>query len=85
MAFLTVVEICKRCDLRDIDQVIRGAKIFEERQGVKPDALVVFSYTGDIEKGVLETASKKGVIVKWRTRRLARRLLELSKKKRSNI
>jgi len=79
--FFAVIEICKKCDLRDIEQVIRGAKILEEKEGIKPDVLVVFSYTGDMEKSVLEAASKKGVIVEWSTRRLVKKLLELSKKK----
>ncbi len=82
--FIAAIEICKRCDLRDIDQVIRGAKILEEKEGIKPDVLVVFSYTGEIEKGVMDLANREGIIVEWNTRRLVRKLLELSKMKQNN-
>ena len=30
--FLALIEICKKCTMKDLDQVIRGAKIFEEKE-----------------------------------------------------
>ena len=80
--FLALIEVCKRCDERDIKQVLSGAKSFEEREGVKPDVLVVFSYTGEIDKKVLEEAKKRNIIVEWNIRRLVRKLLALAKERK---
>ena len=56
----------------DIRQVLEGAKRFQEVEGVRVDALVVFSYTGDIPKDVLEEAKQHGVIVTSSIRELAK-------------
>jgi len=65
--------------MKDLDQVIRGAKTFEEKEGVKPSILVIFSYTGEIDEKVLEKAKSKGILVEWSTRRLAKTLLKLAR------
>ncbi|MGQ4892103.1 MAG: hypothetical protein ACP6IP_06400 [Candidatus Njordarchaeia archaeon] len=79
--FVAVIEVCKRCDLRDLDQVVEGAEALERLEGIKPDVLIVFSYTGDVDEGVLEEAERRGIIVEWNTRRLVRKILESSKEK----
>jgi len=76
--FLALIQICKKCDLRDVKQVIRGAQIFEEREGIKPSALVILSYTGEVPEDVLEEAKRKNIIVECNTRRLVRKLLDLA-------
>ena len=78
--FLALIEICKKFTMKDLDQVIRGARIFEEKEGIRPSVLVVFSYTGEIDKKILEEAKKRGILIEWSTRRLVRRLLKLAKK-----
>jgi len=37
----------------------RGARIFEEIEGAKPDVLVVYSYMGGTPQDVIEEAKKK--------------------------
>ena len=76
--FLALIEVCKRCDIRDVKQVVKGAKIFEEKEGVKPNVLVVFSYTGEVDEDAIEEARKRNIIIEWNTRRLVKKLLELS-------
>ena len=50
-------------------------------EGIEADVLVVFSYTGDIDEMAVKEAKKKGVIIESSTRKLVKKLLELSKRK----
>ncbi|MEX0569293.1 MAG: hypothetical protein Q6363_009105, partial [Candidatus Njordarchaeota archaeon] len=59
-----------------------GAKKFEEVEGVRPDVLIVFSYTGKIPESVLEEAERCGVIVESSIRRLAMRIRNMSVSKK---
>ncbi|MEX2689672.1 MAG: hypothetical protein Q6351_005040 [Candidatus Njordarchaeum guaymaensis] len=79
--FTAAIEVCKRCDVRDIEQVIRGAEVLKALEGIEADVLVVFSYTGDIDEMAVKEAKKKGVIIESSTRKLVKKLLELSKRK----
>ena len=79
--FTAVIEVCKRCNVRDIEQVIRGAEVLKALEGIEADVLVVFSYTGDIDEMAVKEAKKKGVIIESSTRKLVKKLLELSKRK----
>lgn len=58
--FLALVRLCKKCDLEDVNHVLYGAKVFEEMEGVKPNALAVFSYTGEMDPRVREEAERRG-------------------------
>ncbi|MGQ4894214.1 MAG: hypothetical protein ACP6IQ_06330 [Candidatus Njordarchaeia archaeon] len=80
-SFTAAIEVCKRCDVRDIEQVIRGAEVLKALEGIEADVLVVFSYTGDIDEMAVKEAKKKGVIIESSTRKLVKKLLELSKRK----
>ena len=80
--FIALVEICKTCSISDIEQIIRGAKKYEEIEGVKPAVLIIYSYTGKPPKKVIEEAEKYGIIVEHGTRRLANKLLEFISVKR---
>lgn len=79
---MAVIEVCKKCDLRDLDQVVEGAKALERLESIKPDILIVFSYTGDIDEEVLKEAKRRGIIVEWNTRRLVKKILENAEKTR---
>ncbi|MGQ4891264.1 MAG: hypothetical protein ACP6IP_02130 [Candidatus Njordarchaeia archaeon] len=79
--FVAAIEVCRKCDVRDVEQVIRGAKVLKEKEGIDPDVLVVFSYTGEVDDRAIKEAEKSGVIIESSTRRLVRKLLELSKMK----
>jgi len=81
--FIGLMEICRKCEMKDVRQVTEGARIFEEIEGIKPDVLIIFSYTGEISKDVVEEAKKKGIIVESSIRRLAKRLVELREKRQS--
>jgi len=78
--FIGLIEICKRCDMKDLRQVVEGARIFEEIEGAKPDALVIYSYMGGTPQDVIEEAKKKKIIVESSIRKLAKRLIEIRKK-----
>ena len=65
--FVGVVEICRTCSLDDVRQVVIGAKKFEEVEGVRPDVLIVFSYTGKISESVLEEAERCGLFSNFLT------------------
>ncbi len=78
--FLALVQVCKRCDLEDLRQIVRGARAFEELEDVRPNLLVIFSYTGEASSGVIEEAKKKGIIVEWNIRKLAKKLIKYAKK-----
>ncbi len=77
--FFVLVEICKTCRIDDIRQVIEGAKKFAKSEGIRPQALVIFSYTGDIDPEVYEEAEKKGIIVENNIRHLAKKLIQIEK------
>ncbi len=79
--FYVLIQICKTCDPRDLKQVLRGAEKFKETEGVEPDVLVIFSYTGQASPEVIKEAEKRGIIVEHNIRRLARRLVELHRRK----
>ena len=76
--FYALIQICRTCDLRDVRQVLEGARKFEEIEGTRPSVLAIFSYTGRIGDDVLEEAKKHNIIVEHSIRRLAQRLRELS-------
>ncbi|MEX0568805.1 MAG: hypothetical protein Q6363_006555 [Candidatus Njordarchaeota archaeon] len=80
--FYAIIEICKRCDLDDVRQVVEGARKFEQMEGIKPDILIIFSYTGQVDKDVLEEAKKLGIIVENNIRRLSKFLISRIEKKK---
>ena len=83
--FIALLQICKKCDLDDIRQLNRGAQAFEKIEGVKPDVLVLFSYTGEIDEDVFEEAAKKNIIVEKSTRSLVKKLLKIANKRKTDL
>ena len=80
-SFVAAIEICKKCDVRDVEQVVKGANILKKKEGIIVDALIVFSYTGEVDEKAVKEAKKRGVIIESSTRKLVKKLLELKSKK----
>ncbi len=71
-AVIEICEICKKCDLDGIRQVVAGARKFERVEGKKPDILAVFSYTGEIDRDALDEARRLGIVVENNMGRLVK-------------
>ncbi len=70
--FLAIIEICKKCDMRDLEQVLKGAEILEKTENRRPDLLIIYSYTGLIDEKTKKESEKHGVIIETSTRRLVK-------------
>ena len=56
---------------------------YKETENLESNALVIFSYTGEIHHEVLDEANKKGIIVENNIRKLAKKLLALTKERKN--
>ena len=83
--FYAIIEICKKCDMNDVRQVVEGARKFEQIEGAKPDLLIIFSYTGHVDKDALEEAKRLGIIVENNIRRLSRLVISRIKEKKRHV
>jgi len=74
---VALVEIAKTGAEADIEQLLEGARIYEQIKGEKPNALVLFIYAERPPEWLVEEAEKHGIIVDNSPKRIARALAKI--------
>ena len=76
---IALVEIAKLGSEEDVEQLLEGARIYRERMGEEPSALVLYVYARRPPEELVRLCERHGVIVDNSPRRIARRLAELDR------
>jgi len=79
---VALVEIAKTGAEADIEQLLEGARIYEQIKGEKPNALVLFIYAERPPAWLIEEAEKHGIIVDNSPKRIARALAKIEEELR---
>ena len=74
---VALIEIAKTGAEADIEQLLEGARIYEQIRGEKPNALALFIYAEKPPEWLIEEAGKHGIIVDNSPRRIARALARI--------
>ena len=74
---LALVQMAKTGTEEDVAQLLAGARIYKERLGEEPNALVLYVYAGRPSEELLRLCEEHGIIVDNSPKRIARRLAEL--------
>lgn len=76
---IALVEIGRGTE-RDVEQLVEGARIYEEREGKRPDALVLYVYAREPPGETVRICEEHGIIVDCSPKRIARKLAEMDEK-----
>ena len=79
---VALVEIAKTGAEADIEQLLEGARIYEQIKGEKPNALVLYIYAERPPEWLVEEAEKHGIIVDNSPKRIARALAKIEEELR---
>ena len=74
---VALIEIAKTGAEADIEQLLEGARIYEQIRGEKPNALALFIYAEKPPEWLIEEAGKHGIIVDNSPKRIARALARI--------
>jgi len=77
---IALVQMAKKGSEEDVEQLLEGARIYEERVGERPNALVLFIYADRPSEALVKACEERGIIVDNSPRRIARRLAELDER-----
>ena len=76
---IALVEIGRGTE-RDVEQLVEGARIYEEREGKRPDALVLYVYAREPPGETVRICEEHGIIVDCSPKRIAHKLAEMDEK-----
>ncbi len=79
---VALVEIAKTGAEADIEQLLEGARIYEQIKGERPNALVLFIYAERPPEWLVEETEKHGIIVDNSPKRIARALAKIEEELR---
>jgi len=74
---IALVQMAKKGSEEDVEQLLEGARIYEERIGERPNALVLYVYASRPSEELVRLCERHGIIVDNSPRRIAARLAEL--------
>ena len=74
---IALVQIAKTGSEEDVEQLLEGARIYEERMGERPNALVLYVYAGRPSGELVRLCERHGIIVDNSPRRIAKQLVKL--------